>query len=158
LIDAFTRTLNEIRRCTRSVLICNQQEIVMNKLVVTLASLCAFGAFTTSRADVADSAPRSVIVHFGDLDPRSLSGAAALYARLHAAAEMVCRDFEPGRALALQRPYRSCLRFAMGNAVTAVDRPVLTAYASARGMAPQPIAPRVAQSLPAYNISMHVIN
>jgi UrcA family protein len=139
-----------------------QWEIVMNKLIVTLASFCALGAFTTSRADVTASGPRSVIVHFGDLDPTSLSGAAVLYARLQAAAEEVCHGLEPGRALLLRKPYQSCLRFAIGNAVTAVDRPVLTAYASARGMAPQPIArvvgapamgnhgALIAQSLPSY--------
>jgi len=115
----------------------------MNKLVVTLASLCAFGALTTSRADVGDSGPRSVVVHFGDLDPTSPSGVVALYARLQAAARVVCRDFEPGHALTLQKPYRSCVRFAIGNAITVVDRPVLTAYAAARGMGPQPIAPVV---------------
>ncbi len=112
----------------------------MNKLIVTLASCCALGAFTASHADEA-AAPRSVVVHFGDLDTATWSGAATLYARLNGAAHEVCQDLEPRGQLPLRRVYKSCLQSAIANAVLAVDRPVLTRYATARGVMSRPSVP-----------------
>jgi UrcA family protein len=121
----------------------NQWEIVMNKLIVILASCCVFGAFTTSRAD--DGVARSVIVHFGDLDTTTWSGAAALYERLDRASHEVCRELDPNGEIAfaseLRRLYKSCRQFAISNAVAAVNRPVLTKYANARGVMSRLVAP-----------------
>jgi UrcA family protein len=137
----FPRTLNKIRQCTRKrIHLLNQSEIVMNKLIIILASFCACGAFATSHADDV-TAPRSVVVHFGDLDTASWSGAAALYARLNQAAQQVCGDFEPHGQLGLRRLYRSCLQFAISRAVVAVDRPILTQYATAQGVMARPNVP-----------------
>ncbi len=111
----------------------------MNKLIVIIAACGAFGAFTTSRAD--EGVARSVVVHFGDLDTASWSGAAALYTRLNRAAHEVCQELEPHGQLLLRRLYSSCLEFAISNAVVAVDRPVLTKYAAAQGMKSPSAAP-----------------
>ncbi len=112
----------------------------MNKLIVTLASCCALGAFTASHAAEA-TVPRSVVVHFGDLDTATWTGAATLYGRLNGAAHEVCQDFEPRGELPLQGLYKSCLQAAIADAVLTVDRPVLTRYATARGVMSRPSVP-----------------
>jgi UrcA family protein len=139
LADPLTRTPKDTAVHQKRIHMLNQWEIVMNKLIVILASCCAFGAFTTSRAD--DGVARSVIVHFGDLDTATWSGAATLYERLNGAAHEVCQDLEPHGQLTLRRLYKSCLQFAISNAVVAADRPVLTKYATARGVMSRPGAP-----------------
>lgn len=111
----------------------------MNKLIVILASCLACGTFTASHADTTLNAPRSVVVHFGDLDTATWSGAAALYKRLDAAAHEACQDLEPNGQLGLRPLYKSCLQFAISNAVAAVDRPILTKYAIARGVMSRPV-------------------
>jgi UrcA family protein len=124
--------------------ILNQREIVMNKLIVILASCCACGAFTASRADDG-VAPHSVVVRFGDLDTTTWPGAAALYERLDRAGHEVCRDLDQNGEIAfaseLRRLYKSCVKFAVSNAVMAVNRPILTKYATARGVMSRLVAP-----------------
>ena len=77
---------------------------------------------------------RSETVHFADLDTSSAPGAAALYQRIRSAASRVCHDLEPFRVHTLRQPYANCLRTAIANAVAEVNRPAVTAYASAHGV------------------------
>jgi UrcA family protein len=126
----------------------------MNKLIVILASCCALGTFTASHADDG-AAPRSVIVHFGDLDTATWAGAARLYERLDGAAREVCQDLEPHGQLPLRHLYKSCLQFAISEAVLAVDRPVLTRYATARGVMSRPsVAPYFANAVTGRSIGV----
>jgi UrcA family protein len=81
---------------------------------------------------------RSETVHFADLDTSRAQGAATLYQRIRSAASRVCHDLEPSRMLTLTQPYASCLRTAIGNAVAEVNRPAVTAYASAHGIKSSP--------------------
>jgi UrcA family protein len=102
--------------------------------------LVAVAAFVTCSVSLAkadsDSSfePRSVTVKFADLDTASTQGAAALYRRLRSASASVCRNLEPGKDLARVWAYSECLRMALSNAIVKVNRPAVTAYASAHGM------------------------
>ncbi len=104
------------------------------KNLITLVSVATFATcvFTLARADTS-SEPRSETVQFADLNAANVHGAAVLFQRIKSAAENVCRDLEPGRSLALQRPYAECVHVALSNAVAKVDSPAVTAYAVARG-------------------------
>jgi UrcA family protein len=82
------------------------------------------------------SAPRSVTVHFEDLNINSARGATLLYQRIAHAAENVCGDRAPQRSLKFSSLYASCMRDAIGDAVARVNHPTVTEYAAARGIVP----------------------
>jgi UrcA family protein len=97
------------------------------------ALTCSFA--TVSRA--ADgTAPPQVVVKFGDLDVSTSKGAAALYGRIHGAAVDVC-----SRMYVSEEAYKwhknACLQRVIGDAVTKVNRPALSAvFASKFGVSP----------------------
>lgn len=81
--------------------------------------------------------PRSVTVHFEDLNINSPRGAAVLYQRIRSAAEDVCGIPPSQRSLAIASRYATCVRGAIAGAVARVNRPTLTEYAAARGIVPE---------------------
>ncbi len=90
---------------------------------------------TASRADDG-TAPPQVVVKFADLDVSTSPGAAALYSRIHRAAEDVCSRMYP-----IEQAYKwhknACLQKVIGDAVIKVNRPALTAvFASKYGVSP----------------------
>lgn len=100
-----------------------------NALHATFASiamgiclLISSNAFAAPPADV-----RSETVKFADLNISTPSGVAALFQRIHAAAERVC---EPSAG---ENPFhtlstRTCVEQAQARAVAQINRPQLTAY------------------------------
>ena len=64
-------------------------------------------------------------VRYNDLDVSTIAGATTLYQRLQGAAHFVCG--EEGRSLAEQWQWRGCVRSAVGQAVSAVHSPTLSA-------------------------------
>ena len=98
-------------------------------------ALTAYISCTSAWADT-NLEPRSVTVHYEDLDTNSARGAAILYQRIKSAAETVCGDLGPRHSLALLSRYASCVRGAIGVAVAQVNRPTVTEYAVARGIVP----------------------
>lgn len=110
-------------------------------------ALAIGGLSTIARADSLLE-PRSVLVRFEDLDTNSTRGAELLYNRIKLAAETVCSDLAPQRSLALSARYTSCVRAALGDAITQVNRPLVTDYAVARGVVPSeaPIKVKVARA------------
>jgi UrcA family protein len=100
-------------------------------------ALTAYISCTSAWADT-NLEPRSVTVHFEDLDTNSARGAAILYQRIKNAAETVCSDLGSSRSLALLSRYAGCVHGAIGVAVTKVNRPAVTEYAAARGVLPDP--------------------
>jgi UrcA family protein len=79
-----------------------------------------------------DAAPRSVTVHFEDLNINTRPGAARLYQRIKHAAEDVCGGNPgPQRQLVLASLYTTCVREAVAGAVARVNHPAVTQYASA---------------------------
>ena len=73
-------------------------------------------------------------VHFADLDTSNQQGAAALYQRIRSAALSVCRDLESSREVWRMQLHAACRDTAITNAVVAVNRPAVTAYAVAHGV------------------------
>ena len=105
------------------------------KNLTTLVAVATFATsiITIARADTT-SVPRSETVQFADIDTTNVHGAAVLYQRIKSAAKGVCRDLEPGRSLALMKPYANCVHDALSNAVAHINRPAVTAYAAAHGV------------------------
>jgi UrcA family protein len=102
-------------------------------LAGAILSALAFSFATVSRADD-NTTPPQVTVKFGDLDVSTSQGAAALYRRIHGAAVNVC-----SRMYVESQSYRwhgnACLQTVIGDAVTKVNRPALSAvFASKSGV------------------------
>lgn len=105
------------------------------KTLIPAAALATLYSCAPVWADTLQE-PRSVTVHFEDLNINSARGAAALYQRIRHAAEDVCGDPSPQRWLALSSRYATCVRGAIAGAVARVNRPTVTEYAAARGIVP----------------------
>ena len=98
-----------------------------------ILSALAFSFATVSRADDG-TAPPQVVVKFADLDVSTSQGAAALYRRIHGAAVDVCSRMYV-RDLAYKLHKDACLQTVIGDAVTKVNRPALSAvFASKFGV------------------------
>jgi UrcA family protein len=87
--------------------------------IALFATLASSGAAACLAAD----AP-STTVKYADLNVRSMQDAATLYARIQAAAKMVCSNFE-SRDPAYRPNHDACLAQAIGAAVAKVDQPTL---------------------------------
>jgi UrcA family protein len=72
-------------------------------------------------------APPKYVVHFADLDLSRIEGAIALYARLRHAAHIVCRPLD-STTLLVDEAHRACMDKAITDAVTSVNRPLLSRY------------------------------
>ena len=69
---------------------------------------------------------KSQVVHFSDLNLSSDAGIRTLYQRIRGAAQRVCGDAD--RSLRLEQPnYQTCVRKAVDDAVSQVNKPALTA-------------------------------
>ena len=105
------------------------------KKLVPAAALALMYSCTPLWADTS-SAPRSVTVHFEDLNINSARGTTLLYQRIAHAAEDVCGDRARQRSLKFSSLYASCMRDAISGAVARVNHPTVTEYAAARGIVP----------------------
>jgi UrcA family protein len=118
----------------------------MKKVSTTLLAVASVATctFATVQADPA-FAPRSMTVHFEDLNTANLHGVSVLYQRIKSAAESVCRDLEPARSLAGRRQYSDCQHMAISHAVADINLPAVTSFAAARGVLRADTAIRVAR-------------
>jgi UrcA family protein len=82
--------------------------------------------FLGANAFAGDPAP-SETIKFQDLNVDSAAGVAALYQRIHTAAQRVC-DVDGDRSLARQQQAKLCANEAEAVAVTRVNSPALTGY------------------------------
>jgi UrcA family protein len=107
------------------------------KNLTTLAAtaIAACGLCTSVWAD-SILEPRSVTVHFDDLDINSMPGVATLYKRIRSAAVFVCNDLGTSRSLVYLGRYKTCVNGAVSVAVARINRPAVTEYAAARGILP----------------------
>ena len=106
-----------------------------NLTILAATTIAAFGVCTSVWADTILE-PRSVTVHFEDLDINNTPGVAILYKRIGAAAEVVCNDVGSSRSLAFLWRYKSCVHSAISVAVARINRAAVTEYAAARGIVP----------------------
>jgi len=95
--------------------------------------LVAGGAIAGETADGA----RSVKVKFQDLNVSTPAGAAALYTRIHIAAESVCESAD--QTLVNYSPDKKCVKETERNAIAKVNAPALTAYYQQK--TGQPVSP-----------------
>jgi UrcA family protein len=86
----------------------------------------------------ADTNPLQALVKYGDLNVSSSEGAAALYTRIHAAAEQVCRPLD-NRDMAFKKLKEACVSTAIADAVAKVDQPALFSVYSAKSGISKPI-------------------
>jgi UrcA family protein len=96
-------------------------------LAVTLGYATEASAGGIQNEQSVAGAPLEYVVHFQDLDLSQINGAAALYARLLHAANVVCAPLE-SRDLALAETHRACVDSAITGAVASVNRPLLSRY------------------------------
>lgn len=101
-------------------------------LFTAIASVCATTALvanpTPALARATDTVTTHVMVHYGDLNLNKTGDADRLYIRLDRAAERACGAYKYDPLfLELWRGIRKCEHNAIGNAVTQVDSPKLTA-------------------------------
>jgi UrcA family protein len=104
----------------------------MNRITTTiLTTVLAATAQLAYAGDQIDDSRRHVEVRFADLNLSTTEGAAALYQRLHSAAESVCNE-DGTKDLNSVFRVKACVSAAISAAVTQIDRPVLTAYYRAK--------------------------
>jgi len=87
------------------------------------AYAAALVACPAQAAEIADTPPTEV-VKFADLNISSHAGAAALYRRIHNAAERVCGSVDP-RELARAAVVKACVDHAVTEALVAVNNPAI---------------------------------
>jgi UrcA family protein len=107
--------------------------------IVATTIIGACGLYSSAQADTLLEPP-AVTVHFEDLNIDNARGAATLYKRIQAAAAVVCREFGTTRSMVLFGRYAGCMHSAVGVAVARVNRPRVTEYAAAHGVAPADIS------------------
>src|SRR5262245_16198362 len=94
------------------------------KWLAPLAALWLGLASTSTFASPTDE-PRSITVHYAELDLSKPAGAQVLYSRIKKAAYIVCNG--RGTLVERQRFYPACYRDAVTRAVTAINSPLLSA-------------------------------
>ena len=104
--------------------------------VIATAIFSALASGGAADCTAAGTDAPQAIVKYGDLNIASPQGAAALYTRIRAAAEQVCRSFDR-RALASKELKDTCIHKAIADAVTKVDHPALFAVYSAKNRTSQ---------------------
>jgi UrcA family protein len=105
---------------------------------IAVAILSIAGTSLVVPEATAGSAPAlpSQVVRYDDLNLAQPRGVAILYARIHAAAEMVCGQAQRIGSRLVSNAWKVCVAEAVDQAVAKVDRPALTAYHRARTGAP----------------------
>jgi UrcA family protein len=111
---------------------------IASKLIHVTAALLAVAsqAYAAAPASVAKPDTYSMTVHFADLNLDHPAGITALYRRLNWAAERDCGEPQLTGSRVISPQWRRCVAQAVDGAVTAVDRPALTAYHRAQTKQP----------------------
>jgi UrcA family protein len=103
--------------------------VLFGALALSFAAMCPAGETTGANQST---------VKYADLNLSSPAGAAALYARINAAANRVCRPLD-GRDLASKTQLNRCVHKAIADAVTQVDQPALYSIYNAKNSTQKPI-------------------
>lgn len=99
---------------------------------ISLAILAFAGlAGPLSAAEAPDNAPRTLTVHYADLNLSSARGVEQLYSRIAAAARQVCVEPD-SKSLKSSIEMRICTNQSIERAVAAVHVPALTALHAAK--------------------------
>jgi UrcA family protein len=110
----------------------------MNKTTSAVARTIAIGiaatlAYTATAGSVVSTtdAKLEYVVRYSDLDLSKTDGAASLYARLRHAARAVCAPGE-SREMGRAEIFRACMNESITNAVSKIDRPLVSQIHLAR--------------------------
>ncbi len=103
--------------------------VLCSALALSFAAMCQAGDSTGAY---------QTTVKYADLNASSLSGAAALYARIRAAADEVCRPLD-GRDLASKTYFDRCIHHAISDAIAKVNQPALYSVYNSKNPTPKPI-------------------
>jgi UrcA family protein len=134
-VEALNSTRRPIQR--RLTVNTNTSKLLRILSAGWILSVAALDSVTVSHAADA-AAPPQVTVKFADLDLSTSSGAAALYGRIHSAADEVClRTYVTDRAYRWHR--YACLQKVIGDAVIEVNSPGLFAVFSSKYGAAAPV-------------------
>jgi UrcA family protein len=106
----------------------NNAGIWINAAIVLMAGAWLSDARATEPRVPADIEVSRTTVNFADLNIDTPQGASALHRRIRHAAQGVCGDPQPPGSHMTSPAWRSCVAQSIDRAVTAVDRPALTAY------------------------------
>lgn len=110
--------------------------------VRSLIATAVFGVLASGFSAVGAAAdgtdPPTAIVKYADLNVSSVAGATALYGRIRAAAQTVCRSFDQ-RDLASQALKADCINHAIARAVTEVNEPALFTVYNGNHRTPLPM-------------------
>ena len=98
-----------------------------DRLSVALGAACLLGLLPAAGFASGLDDTRSVMVHYSDLNLATEAGASALYSRLTRAVKDVCGSELEIIDISQLKDIESCRKQSLANAVTAVDRPMLTA-------------------------------
>jgi len=97
--------------------------------VCAVAAVCLL-AVRVSHADATD--PRTQVVQYTEFNLSNDAGVAAVYRRVNAAAESVCRDFGFRDELRFKMMFRECVAQAIAKAVVGINHPKVSGYAALR--------------------------
>jgi UrcA family protein len=105
----------------------------IQRTVLSLAGslILTLGAFSVLQASSAHDAPRTALVHYGDVNLAKPDDVTRLYQRIHSAAENVCAPAQ-GADLNSKAIFAQCVDQAVARAVNDVNQPQLNALHSAR--------------------------
>jgi UrcA family protein len=109
--------------------------MTLSRVPLAIATAMVLVGAVVSTAS-ADESVRTQTVKFDDLNVDTLTGAQALFTRIHSAAQRVCSDSDPLQHLAAS----ACARKAEARAIAKLNLPQLTAfYQTKTGVQPQPL-------------------
>ncbi|HKT74102.1 MAG TPA: UrcA family protein [Steroidobacteraceae bacterium] len=108
-------------------------EGILRRASVGLA--LAGSLFVTAHADTSALSVPQQVVHYGDLNLNSSAGIAALFRRVHKAAEQVCGQVDR-RELERAALWDACVSQATERAVDTINVPALTHYYRNRDASP----------------------
>ncbi|HLZ99515.1 MAG TPA: UrcA family protein [Steroidobacteraceae bacterium] len=98
---------------------------------VALGFSAAGASAASSKSQLVSDGVNKYVVRFPDLDLSKIDGAATLYSRLSYAATVVCNSLH-SRDLGIAARYRACVAQALANAVSNVNRPLVSQYHESR--------------------------
>jgi UrcA family protein len=138
-----TRVAGDHRPTWETTMNTNTASTALRTRLLTATAIALLGGVLGSPAALAQPGTRTT-VHVGDLNLASDAGARTLYARLRAAATVVC-DSTSARDVRSKLQARECSRSAVAGAVAAVNHPAFSAWYAANVGGPAVPVAQVAQ-------------
>jgi UrcA family protein len=96
----------------------NDGDHTMKRSILCAAALALVGTLPAHAGDV--NPQRQVVVSYGDINVKQVTGARILLSRIDMAADDVCGPAPDMRELSAWKSFRDCRKTAMGNAVASL--------------------------------------